>query len=35
MYIKLGHKAFELEASTRCVYIKVMGRDWFFSRDVL
>lgn len=35
MHIKLGRKAFELEASTRCVYIKVMGRDWFFSRDGL
>lgn len=32
MYIKLGRNAFELEAGTRAVYLKLWGRDWFFSR---
>lgn len=35
MRIKLGRKLFELEMGSRAVYLKVMGRDWFYSRDVL
>lgn len=35
MHIKLGRKAFQLELGNRAVYLKVMGRDWFFSWDGL
>lgn len=35
MHVKLGRRFFELEMGSRAVYLKVMGRDWFYSRDGL